>query len=257
MSSAVLLLREVRFENKAFWRSPAAAFFTFFFPLMFLFIFNLVFGNELIQVEGGTTRASTFFVPAIMAFGVISACYTNIAMGMSMRRDRGQLKRVRGTPLPPAVYLGGRIIHATLVALLLVVIVVVTGVAFYGVDPPTNTAPAFVLALIVGAAAFTALGLAITGFIPNADAAPAIVNASILPLLFISDVFIRMENAPGWLNTISEVFPVRHFSRALQTSFNPFQEGAGFEWTALAVMLAWGAIGLIVAVRYFTWEPRR
>jgi ABC-2 type transport system permease protein len=257
MPSLALLLRQVRYENRAFWRNPAAAFFTFVFPLMFLVIFNLVFGNDTIRVEGGTTRASNFFIPAITAFGVISACYTNIAMSVAIVRDRGQLKRVRGTPLPPWIYLGGRVLHATFIALLLVIIVTVAGVLFYDVDPPTNTAPAFIVTLVVGAAAFTALGLAMTGFIPNADAAPAVVNASVLPLLFISDVFIRMEDPPVWLSRFADLFPVKHFSLALQTSFNPFEQGPGFEWSHLAVIVLWGVLGALLAVRYFTWEPRR
>jgi ABC-2 type transport system permease protein len=257
MKTIALLLRQVKYENRAFWRNPAAAFFTFAFPLMFLVIFNLIFGNETITVAGGETRASTFFIPAIAAFSVITACYTNIAMNVSFARDRGLLKRIRGTPLPAWAFLGGRVIHATLIAVLLVAIVTATGYLFYGVDPPTNTAPAFILTLVVGAAAFTALGLALTGFIPNADASPAVVNGSILPLLFISDIFIRSENAPSWLNTFANLFPVKHFSIALQTSFNPFEEGVGLEIGHLAVILAWGLAGSVVALRFFTWEPRR
>ncbi len=93
--------------------------------------------------------------------------------------------------------------------------------------------------------------------IPNADASPAIVNVSILPLLFISGVFIPMEDAPAWLNTFADVFPVRHFSSALLTAFNPFETGAGFEPVRLAVLAGWGAVGLVVALRFFSWEPRR
>ncbi|HEY7270528.1 MAG TPA: ABC transporter permease, partial [Dehalococcoidia bacterium] len=117
--------------------------------------------------------------------------------------------------------------------------------------------PAFVVTLAVGAATFCALGLAITSFIPNAEAAPAIVNGSIFPLLFISDIFIRTQNAPGWLTTLAAIFPIRHFSIALQNAFNPFETGSGFEPGHLAVMGIWAAIGLVIAVRKFTWEPRR
>lgn len=141
-------------------------------------------------------------------------------------------------------------------AALLVIIIVVVGAVLYDVDVPTNTLPAFLLTLAVGAAALSALGLAISALIPNADASPAIVNASILPLLFASDIFIPLDNAPRWLQILGDVFPVKHFSEALQASFNPFETGYGFEGFALLVMAAWGVAGLLIAVRFFKWEPR-
>lgn len=254
---ARLVARQVRYDNKAFWRNPAAAFFTFVFPLMFLFIFNTIFGDGDLEVPGGTASVSNFYVPAIIAFSVISACYTNIAISLSFARDQGLLKRIRGTPLPAAAFFSARIIHACLIGVLLVVIIVVVGAVLYDVDVPTNTMPAFLLSLAVGAAAFCALGLAISALIPNADAAPAIVNASILPLLFASDVFIPLEGAPRWLQIVGDIFPVKHFSEALQTSFNPFETGLGLEPTALLVMAAWGVAGLLIAIRFFKWESRR
>src|SRR5690606_8650756 len=124
-------------------------------------------------------------------------------------------------------------------------------------DVPTTTLPALLVALAVGAATFSALGLAVTGITPNGDAAPAVTNAIVLPLLFISDVFIPQSTAPAWLTNVANVFPIIHFSKALQTPFNPFETGSGFEPEHLAVMAAWGVVGIAVAVRTFTWEPRR
>jgi ABC-2 type transport system permease protein len=257
MSTFALALRQVRYENLAFWRNPPAAFFTFVFPLMFLIIFNLLFGNEDIEVRGGTTTASTFYVPAIAALSIVSACFTNVALRVTFSRDSGVLKRVRGTPLPGAAFLAGRIIHSALIGLLLVAVVAAFGYVFYDVDLPTNTMPAFIVTLLVGSAAFCALGLAMSGFVSNAEAAPAVVNGVVLPLLFISDVFIRADDAPAWLNAVATVFPVKHLSEALQTAFNPFETGAGFDWVSLGVMAAWGLAGALLAVRTFSWEPRR
>jgi ABC-2 type transport system permease protein len=257
VNTVALTLRQARYEVLAFRRNPASVFFTFIFPIMFLVIFNLVFGHGDIQTASGTVDTSTFYVPAIVALGVISACYTNIAMSISFARDRGQLKRMRGTPLPAISYLLGRIIQATIVALILVVLVLALGVLFYNVDLPDTRLPAFIVALIIGAITFCSLGLAVTSLIPNADAAPAVVNASILPLLFISDVFIPTENAPGWLNSFASIFPVVHFADALHAAFDPFETGSGFDATGIAVMIAWAVIGIALSVRYFSWEPRR
>jgi ABC-2 type transport system permease protein len=257
MSVVALSLRQARFENKAFWRNPAAAFFTFVFPLMFLVIFNVVFGDQDIEVEGGSIDTSTFYVPAILALSIINACFTSIAQIIAIQRDGGVLKRLRGTPMPPVVYFAGRILHTVAVTALLVGIVIGFGMSLYGVELQGEKIPAMVAAILVGAAAFCALGLAITGFIPNADAAPAMINAVILPLLFISDVFIPMENSPAWLKDLASVFPVSHLAESMHAAFNPLTGGSGFEVKSLAVMAAWGVVGLVVAVRYFSWEPRK
>jgi ABC-2 type transport system permease protein len=248
MSGIGLTLRQVRYENLAFWRNPAAAFFTFVFPLLFMVIFNVLFGGG---EDGGR-----FFTPAIIVFSVITATFTNIAMSLTMARDEGILKRIRGTPLPAWAYLGGRILHAAGVALLLVVIVAAFGAVFYGVPVPWAQLPALLVTLLLGAATFCALGLAVAAFVPNADAAPAVVNAAILPLLFISNVFFPLQNAPEWINVVSEIFPVRHFADAMLRIYDVNTVGAGFSNGDLAVMAIWGVIGLFVAARFFSWEPR-
>ena len=260
MSTAGLTLRQVGFENRSFWRNPPAAFFTFVFPLMFLLIFNLIFGGDDIPIGGGRTiSGSTFYVPAIAAFSVITACYTNIAISVATARDLGILKRVRGTPLSPFAYLLARVIHSSAIALLLVGVVTLAGALFYGVDAPTGDLPLFVLTIVVGAAAFSALGLALTSVIPTAQAAPAVVNASVLPLLFISNVFIPVNRAPEWLETFSKLFPVRHYADAMSASFVPDTLGPDyvFDWTSLLVVALWGVAGLLLASRFFSWEPRR
>jgi ABC-2 type transport system permease protein len=253
-----LALRQLRYEDRAFWRNPAAAFFTFVFPLMFLAIFTLIFGNERIETpRGEVISGATFYVAAIVAFSVVNASFTNLAMTVSLARDQGLLKRVRGTPLPTWAFLSGKVLHAVIVGVILVVIVVAVGRVFYDVEVPTNTIPAVVVALIVGTAAFAALGLAMSALVPNADAAPAVVNAVILPLLFISDVFIPLENAPAWLRAVGDVFPVKPFAETLHIAFNPFTEGAGFQWDELTVVAVWGVVGMVAAARFFSWEPRR
>jgi ABC-2 type transport system permease protein len=256
VSSATLTLKQLRYENKSFWRNPASAFFTFAFPLMFLFIFNTIFGNNEIGPPGQEVNGSTFYVPSIAAFSVITACYTNIAMSVTILRDEGILKRVRGTPLPPLAYLIARMLHATFIALLLVAIVCLAGVLIYDVTLPTDQLPQLILVVAVGAFTFSALGLAITSFIPNADAAPPLVNASILPLLFISDVFIPLSAAPSWLPTVAKVFPIWHYAHAMLAIFDPFNPRF-YEQGNLLVVAGWGVLGVLVAARFFSWEPRK
>ena len=256
MGDVALAVRQVRYTNRSFWRNPASAFFTFAFPLMFLVIFTALFGNDTIRVFGEEINTSTFYVSAIAAFSIITATYTNIAIGVSFTRDQGVLKRVRGTPLPAWAYLFGRIVHAILVAFLLVIIVAAFGAAFYHAKIPTRTLPAYILTIVVGAASFAALGLAVTAVIPNADAAPPVVNASILPLLFLSDIFIPIQNPHAWYVTLAKIFPVYHFSQAMKAAyFSPV--GNGVRGNDLLVIGIWGVAGAVLAARFFSWEPRR
>lgn len=265
MSDLGLTLQQIRTTNKAFWRNPASAFFTFAFPLMFVVIFTSLLGSGEADLGGIQLDLSTYYVVAESAFGVIAACYTNIAIGVSFQRDQGILKRTRGTPLPGWSYLTARVVHSMIIAFILVAITVAFGVVFYAADVPTGLPLVqFLITLLVGGLSFAALALALTAVIPNADASPAIVNASILPLLFLSGIFIPFDdNTPQWITTISEIFPVRHFFVAMQDSFlgnvmTPLGTPAfSFAWSDVLIVAAWGIGGLILAARFFSWEPRK
>ncbi|MBO0807182.1 MAG: ABC transporter permease [Actinobacteria bacterium] len=254
MSTLALGAVQVRYVNKSFWRNPASAFFTFALPLMFLVIFTSLLGHYTVNIGSRTVNTSTYYVASMAAFAVITACYNNIATMITFQRDAGVLKRTNGTPLPAASFLGARIVHAMLVSVLLVVLTTAFGRAFYSASVPAGlTLLRFLVMLVVGAAAFCALGLAITAVIPNADASPAIVNATILPLLFLSGIFIPFgNNTPGWILWIARIFPVKHFADGMQAGYL----GAAFSWTDVLIVAAWGLAGLLLAIRFFSWEPR-
>ena len=216
-----------------------------------------MFGNDTITTPSGMSASgSTFYIPAIITLSVINSSYTGLAMQVTVLRDSGFLKRVYGTPLPVWLFLASKIIHLTFVGIILILIVSLFGSLFYGVTLPSNTAASAVCSIILGLFAFSSLGLAITTVIPNANAAPAIVNASVIPLLFVSDVFIPLENAPDWMVYISAIFPVHHLARMLLSAFDPFATGSGFELDHIAIVGIWGVAGLIIAIKQFSWEPR-
>lgn len=254
MTALSLTFSQVRYVNKAFWRNPSRAFFTFAFPLMFLVIFTALLGNGTVHIGTLSVKASTYYVAAMASFGVITACYSNIAMTLAFQRDAGILKRIDGSPLPGTSFLGSRVVHALFVAVLLVAITAAFGWAFYGAEIPRGVVLLrFLVMLVVGAASFCALGLAVTAVVPNADAAPAIVNASILPLLFLSGIFIPFgNNTPTWIVWIARIFPVRHFAVGMQSGFI----GTPFDWTDVIVVAVWALAGLLLAIRFFSWEPR-
>jgi len=250
------VLRQIRFTNKAFWRNPASAFFTFAFPLLFLVIFTTLIGNDdVLLASGETIKSSTYYVFSMAAFGLISACYTNIAISVVFAREEGVLKRVRGTPMSAGAYLAARVAHAALVGFLLVAITVVFGVVVYQAHFPSGLDVVyFLISLVVGAGCFASIGLAVSGIVPNADAGPPIINAVMLPLLFLSGVFLTIPlDAPSWLLWIGRIFPVRHLVDAMQNSYL----GLPFRWSDVAVMAAWTIGAGVVATRTFRWEPSR
>jgi ABC-2 type transport system permease protein len=268
MSATAQVVRQLRFTNKAFWRNPASAFFTFAFPLMFLVIFTALLGGGQVALPGLELDTSTYYVGAMATFGVISACFTNIAIQTSFARDEGLLKRLRGTPLPAASYLSARVLHAMIVGGLLVVITLLFGLLVYDSPLPTGTPLVeFVVTFLVGSLSFAALALALTAVIPNADAAPPIVNATILPLLFLSGIFIPLDkDAPAWISTVADVFPVKHFADSMRAGFlgNVMKQTAAgpirafaFDWVDVLIVAGWGVVGLVLAARFFSWEPRR
>ena len=254
MSAATLTVRQLRFVNTAFWRNPASAFFTFVFPLMFLVIFTALLGDGDIQVGGRTITLATYYVAVMTAFAVMTACYNNLATALTFQRDAGILKRINGTPLPAVAFFGARVLHALLMSVLLVVITATFGRLMYDAQIPTGaTLGRFLVMLAVGAATFCVLGFAVTAIIPNADAAPAIVNATILPLQFLSGIFIPMgDNTPDWVTVTANVFPVKHFADGIQAAY----VGLPFNWNDVLVVGAWGIGGLLLAMRFFSWQPR-
>ena len=255
MSSTSLLWHQYRYDQKQFWREPAGVFFTVALPLIFLFIFVSIFGNQTNEVNGHLIKGSTYYVPGILALAMVSATIVNLAITFTTLREKGLLKRVRSTPLPPWVYLAGRVLTASVVALLLVVTVTILGWLVYGVTLPTRTLPGLILTVLIGTAAFCPLGFAMTAAIPSEAAAPAITNAVILPLYFFSGIFIPIDQLPQGMRLIGDIFPVKHLFESLLTAFDPATTGAGIALDHLGVMAAWGVAGGLVAVRSFRWTP--
>jgi ABC-2 type transport system permease protein len=255
MSALALVAHEFRYDQKQFWRSPASVFFTVMLPLIFLFIFATIFGND--EVETLNVKTTTYYVPAIISLAVISATTQSLAINLVEARESGVLKRVRGTPLPSWVFIAGRVGNSLVVSILMVLLVAVIGSLVYDVTIPTDTFPSVLVILAVGAFTFCCIGFALTAVIPSEEAAPAITNATVLPLYFISGIFIPESEIPDGVLHFADAFPVRHFFEAFFEAWDPNTTGAGLAVGDLAIVLAWGVAALIAALLTFRWEPRR
>jgi len=256
MSSSGIALRQVEFEQKSFWRNPASAFFAFLFPIIFLVVFATLFKGSRAPVGNVTVAYDDYYIPALVAFGVMGACFTNIAMTLSLRRDSGILKRLRGTPLPSWAFIAGVVGSSIIVSIILALLTTGFGILVYGVHVPQHIGAAAVT-IAVGGLVFCALGMAMTIVIPNAEAGPAIVNGVFLPIVFISGTFFPVSPS-SILAKIAEYFPVRHFIDAMFMAFDPAHQSAnGFNGNDLLIMAAWGVGAVLIASRRFRWEPRK
>ena len=253
--SARLAIKQVRYEQKAFWRNPAAAVFIFFFPLLFLFIFG---GQSDRVKELGNVPYYQFFVPAMVAYGIMNVTYNNLAMTLVNRRENGLLKRLKVTPLPAWSSFAGVLGSALIIGIIVGVIVLAAGFGFYHLKWYGHLL-ALLVTLVVAIITFTALGVAVSTFVPNEDAAPAIVNVLYFLLIFTSGTFFPTSKG-STLHHIAGYFPVQHFNNAMFTAFFPFGPHGithGFAWRDIGVMAIWAVAASLVAVRRWRWEPHR
>ena len=244
-----LLIHQIRYEQLSFWRNRQSAIFTFVLPVVFVVIMGALFGGLGKSSYFGGLTALQYYMATIAALSVVGSCYGQLAIVLALRRQQGILKRVRSTPLPAWAYFIGLLAHCILVSLIDVVLIV--GVSkLYGTPLPTHV-PAIALTLVLGAAAFCSLGVAVASLISNAEAAPAVAQLVLFPLLFLSGTYMPIHSA--LLNRVAGWLPVRPFNEALT---GPLSRHTGADWRELAILAAWGVAGALVAVRRFRWDPR-
>jgi ABC-2 type transport system permease protein len=244
---ASLAWRQYRLERKLFWRNPSAAFFNFLLPLLFLTAGGVILSGNQNQLNK--------LVPAIAGMSVMSTTFTALAYNIVFLRERGVLKRIRGTPLPTISYFGGVAANAVTNTALQIVIVVLAGRVFFGIGWPRDWLE-LVVFVIAGVVCFAALGVAFAHAIPNFESTAAYVNAVFLPVVFVSFYVFDSSSAPGFLRTIAEALPLYPLIHGLS--------GAIVKGTSLStnisdlgVIAVWAVLGIWLAVRGFSWEQRR
>jgi ABC-2 type transport system permease protein len=245
-----LTWHQIRYEQLTFWRNPQSAFFTFIFPVVVIAVFGAVLDNATSSYFYGMS-ALQYYVSTIAALSVLAACYSQLAIVIATRRQNGILKRARATPLPTWTFFLGLLVHCLMVSIVDVVLIVGIG-HLYGMPfPSPHQWPAVAVTLGLGAASFCAVGVGVASLIRNAEAAPAVVQFVLFPVIFISGTYLPIHS--DVLNSVSGALPVRPFNEALLSALG---QQTGFAWRSLAVLLIWGAAGAVVAVRRFRWDPR-
>ncbi len=254
-STARLVVHQFGPDARCFLRNKQSVFWTLALPVLFLVIFGSIFGGEDVAVPGGRIDEPAYYVPGIIAFGVISATFTNLVISVVHHREVGIYKRRRATPVSASAIIGARALVSAISAVVLTFLLSVIGWIAFDAHLTARTTPAFLVMVLLGAAAFCCLGFALASVVSNADAAQPVVMAVVLPLCFISGVFVPVMELPRWLRDVGQVFPVHALADGLLRAYNPHTAGSGFDAADLLVLTAWGVGGIIIAVRRFTWLP--
>ena len=250
-----LLAHEAKYELIASWRNPRARFFTFFFPLILLAIFAGVFGDGTTTVDGVRVHLSRFYVPGILAMSIVTAAYGNLVISMSAARESGILKRRRATPVPAATLVAGKALSTLATTVAMSVLLLVIARIGWDVGFSPGALAAIACAVVFGSLAFACLGYAVSGLIGNPDAAQPIVQATMMPLYFISGVWIPTDQLPDGLRHIAQVFPIEHLANAMHVASVHGSFGGAFSARDLLSLALWAAAGAAFAARRFSWLP--
>jgi ABC-2 type transport system permease protein len=242
-----LTWRQYRLERRMFWRNPSAAFFNFLLPLLFLAGAGAVLSGNQSDLDK--------LVPSIAGMSVMSTTFTALAYNIVFLRERGVLKRVRGTPLPTGSYFGGVAANAITNTALQIAIILIAGRLFFGIGWPSNWG-ALVVFVIAGVICFAALGVAFAHVIPNFESTAAYVNAVFLPVVFVSFFAFDSSSAPEFLRTIAQALPLYPLIDGLSHAMIA-GSGSANSLDSLAVIALWGLFGIYFAVRGFSWDGSR
>jgi ABC-2 type transport system permease protein len=251
-----LLARWVRARFKILLRGPRGAFFTFIFPMIFLIIFDAANKGSHLTVTGGKVSFVQFYTPGIAVFAVTTSCYQGLIILVANLRDQGILKRVRGTPLPPWIYLTALVGAAILAGFLSVVLMFVVAVPAFGFHIYWKLMPAAIVTLLLGAASITSIALAVSCFVDRPESAQPIAGITLFPLLFVSGIFYPLESEPNWLQKLAHILPLSHLAQGFEQCFSPHTTGLGFSGNHLWVLALWWIGATFYAARHFRWEKR-
>jgi ABC-2 type transport system permease protein len=244
-----VFLHQLRAEQLVFWRSKEAALFIFLFPLLLFVLLGSVYNGKIYGVP-----AAQALLAGLIGYGCANTAFAGLAIQLVLRRENGILKRLRATPLPPSTYVAALLSSTLIVFALQTIALLVLGRVLYHTPFP-HAVGSLVLAVVLGAAVFAALGVATASLIRSGEGSSAVVNFILLPMAFLTGSFGPTRHYPRFLRAIGDVLPLKYFVDLMNAIYLHRQA----LWTkpgAIGVLAAWGVGGLLVSVFRFRWEPR-
>jgi ABC-2 type transport system permease protein len=258
MNDVALVLKQTRYALISTSRNPRAVIFSLAFPVILLVMFNEIFikSGDTVKVAGETVAGSAYFTAGMIAYSMGLLCFTQPLVALTAQRERGQLKRMRGTPVPSWTFITAQVLRSVLLAAAIGAVMLALGVAFWNVDLSAETIPGFLIMLVLGTASLCALGVAMTAFTTTEDTASSIGPFTMVMLSFISGIFIPIDQLPSWLQEIGRIFPLYHLTQGLQLTVSGAGSGLGLHGSDVASLVLWGVAGVVIASRRFKWEPQ-
>jgi len=253
------LLTQARYALVTATRSPRVIAFGIAFPIVLLVLFNSIFtsgSNRTTQFAGGTITTKAYFTAGLTAYAIMLQTFTQLVVSVTTQRESGQLKRLRGTPMPAWTFIAAYVLRSIVLVILMVIALFGIGVVAFGVSLRAEAIPGIVVYAALGTAAFTTLGIAATVLTSSVDAATSVGPFAAVILSFISGVFLPISQLPSWLASVGKVFPLYHLADGLQRTVVSGSSGSGLVGDDLLVLALWGAGGLLFAARRFRWEPQ-
>ena len=244
-----VLLHQLVFEQRVFWRSREAAVFIFIFPLLLYALLESVYSDEIDGVPSADVLLAGLF-----GYGAANTAFAGLAIILVGRREAGILKRLRSTPLPPPTYIAAVLLSTLVVFALQAIGLLALGALAFGASRPANLL-GFAGAVVLGVVCFAGMGVGAASVIRSAEGVSAVVNVIVLPMAFLSGSFGPTENLPPCLEAIADVLPLTYF---LDVVYGVYLEGDSLfaDPAALGIVAAWGVAGLAIALRWFSWMPR-
>jgi len=250
-----LIAHQARYDLLAGVRNPRARFFTFFFPIVLLVVFNGVFGSGHTTVFGTTVELSRFYVPGILAMSIVVASYANLVISITALRESGVLKRRRATPVSPSLLVTGQALSTVVITLIMAAILLLIAKIFYGVGMSAGSLAAIAITTVVATISFSCIGYAVSILIGSPEAAQPLVQATMLPLWFISGVFIPNASLSSGLRKVGDLFPVAHLASALHLASVRSTFSSSLSGSDLLVLVAWGVAAVLFCAWRFSWLP--
>jgi ABC-2 type transport system permease protein len=259
MRNLRILATQTRFALITALRTQRVIVFSMVFPVVLLVMFNSIFthgSNRTTHFAGGLITTAAYFTAGMAAYAIMLQTFTTLAISVTSQRESGQLKRLRGTPMPSWTFIAAYVLRAVVLVAAMVLVLFAIGVLAFGVTLRGEGVLGIVVYTLIGTASLASLGIAVTIVCPSADVASTLGPFVAVILSFISGVFIPVASLPDWLTTVGKVFPLSHLTIGLQRAVETGTAGTGLTGADVGVLLAWGFAGILVSSRLFRWEPQ-
>ena len=244
------LLKMTWMEAKLFIREPVAAFFTLVFPLLYLFLFGIISGNEPTPQFGGQ-RTIDASIPGLTAVIICITGLMAITMTMSTYVDNGVLRRLRTTPISPLVVLVAQVIVVFVMTALGMLLLVIAGKLIYHVNFEGN-ALSMLAGFVLSSLSFFALGFVLAGTMPTARSAWIVGMVLMYPMMFLSGAFFTVEILPAAIQKVSAFMPLTYVVNLLRGLW--YGQPWGDHLLDVGVLAGMLVLGIIVSAKTFRWE---